>query len=159
MSFKDYENLDVTKETTSKEEIERLKKKYKIGKEYVVDVRGMLLCLGMALVPTVIVMMLYAYSNIIDSDFGILLTLALPYYFLFLIMTIAIYSIIKKIRIKISIVLLMCSIDVLILITSMIIGIMAPVSIIVKMVFYIIFIITFILFFPLGYAMINEDNK
>lgn len=147
MAFKDYENLDATKETATEEEIERLKKKYEVDQGYYLKVgtRRILKCLAIASILTVVTMLLY--SNIITVDFITAMAFSFVYFVMFFIGILDIYVILLKRRnIKEEIWLLISIVSILISITTLIIGILAPISSILKAICLIITAITFIVF-------------
>lgn len=148
MAYKDYEDLDVTKETASEEEVERIKKEYEVEQEYPYKVRkrGIRICFGIAMILTIITMLLF--HEILVVDLVIIVTFPVAYFVTFSIITLEIYTMIlnKRTNRKGNIYLLIGSIDILIFTTTCIIGLMGSISNIVKAILLIVTAITFILF-------------
>lgn len=147
MAFKDYEDLDVTRETATEEELESLRKKYGLNRQYgyKAGIRRILTCLGIAIILTMVTMILY--SNILVVDFKTTMIFGMLYWIIFFVIIAETYTILlKRKNIKEDIWLLISMIDMLILITAFIIGVLAPISIILKEILLIITCITFILF-------------
>lgn len=147
MAFKDYEDLDVTKETATEEELESLRKKYGLNQQYAykAGIRRILICLGIAIILTIVTMILY--SNILVVDFKTTMIFSMLYWIIFFVIIAETYTILlKRKNIKEDIWLLISMIDMLILITAFIIGVLAQISIILKEILLIIAGITFILF-------------
>lgn len=147
MAFKDYEELDVTRETAVEEEMQSLKKEYEGEKEChdKVSIRRILACLGIASILTTITMLLY--HNIIVVDFVTTMMFSMVYFVIFFIIISEIHIILlKRTNIKEDILLLISIIDILICITAFIIGVMASISNIVKAILLIVTAITFIAF-------------
>lgn len=150
MAFKDYEDLDVAKETATEEELESLRKKYGLNQQYgyKAGIRRTLTCLGIAIIFTIVTMILY--SNILVVGFKTTMIFGMLYWIIFFVIIAETYTILlKRKNIKEDIWLLISMIDMLILITAFIIGVLAPISIILKEILLIITCITFILFFLL----------
>lgn len=142
MAYKDYENLDTTKETVLEEKKGSVNK---TKREYIFDWREALLCMILAIIPTVITMILY--SRILPVGLGYL---SIPYYCMYVMMTLNIYNLIKKKEKRESIFYLIYSIDLWISITSFLILIISSLGIImlnviVNIILAVITIVTLIL--------------
>lgn len=129
MAFKDYENLDVTKETATQEELEKLKKKYRVEQQYdyKVGARRKLICMGISIILTVITILLC--SNILVADIMAKIGFYMLYFMILWIIIVEIYTILlKRKNIKEDVWLLITMIDLLIFLTAFIIGLMGAIS-------------------------------
>lgn len=147
MAFKDYENLDVTKETATQEELEKLKKQYRVERQYdyKVGARRKLICMGISIILTVITILLC--SNILVADIMAKIGFYMLYFMILWIIIVEIYTILlKRKNIKEDVWLLITMIDLLIFLTAFIIGLMGAISSTLRSILIITAGITLILF-------------
>lgn len=153
MSFKNYENLDVTPETTSEEELEQLKKEYKVF-----DTRGMILCFAITTILTIASsMILYSNLNSEKVNLEIIMFFSVAYFVNILIIVLPSYCIIKKRDVENNIWIFLCGVDVFILWNAFIIGATVPVNGIVKNILLIIAVSTIILLIPIMFMIKKTD--
>lgn len=157
MAFKDYENLDVTRETASKKELEKLKDKYKVDKGYVVDIREMSLCLGIALILTVAIILLY--GNVIKLSIDFILSMFIAYFGMLSTVVLSISRIIQRINTKWYVCVALLGIDASICMTSLIIANMVLISSTLQTIVAIIGMTTITLFFALIYMVVKFEPK
>lgn len=157
MAFKDYEDLDVTRETATREEVEKLKEKYGVNKEYVVDIRGMLIGLGISVILTVGIILLY--SNVIKLSIDFILGMFIVYFAIVATVVTSIYRIIQRIDRKWYICVALLELDALILMTSLLIANMVPISGTLQTILPIIGMIAVILFILLIYMVVKFGPK
>lgn len=157
MSFKDYEKLDVTKESASKEELRKLKTKHGVDCKYGTNIQEMVVCLVITLILTVAIILLY--GNVIKLGIDFILDMFIAYFGMLSIPVVSISRIIQKINTKWYICVALLGIDTSILMTSLIIANIVPISSTLQTIMPIIGIITLVLFLPLVYMVIKFEPK
>lgn len=157
MVFKDYEELDVTRETATKEELEKLKKKYGENKEYVVDIREVVLSIGLSFILTVAIIILY--GNIIKFSIDFILGIFISYFSILSIVVLSIYRSIQKIDTKWYVSIALLGLDALILMSSLLIANMVPISSTLQTIMPIIGITALVLFLPLVYMVVKFEPR
>lgn len=157
MVFKDYEELDVTRETATKEELEKLKKKYGENKEYVVDIREVVLSIGLSFILTVAIIILY--GNIIKFSIDFILGIFISYFSILSIVVLSIYRSIQKIDTKWYVSIALLGLDALILMSALLIANMVPISSTLQTIMPIIGITALVLFLPLVYMVVKFEPR
>lgn len=157
MVFKDYEELDVTRETATREELEKLKKKYGENKEYVVDIREVVLSIGLSFILSVAIIILY--GNIIKFSIDFILGIFISYFSILSIVVLSIYRSIQKIDTKWYVSIALLGLDALILMSSLLIANMVPISSTLQTIMPIIGITALVLFLPLVYMVVKFEPR
>lgn len=157
MVFKDYEELDVTRETATREELEKLKKKYGENKEYVVDIREVVLSIGLSFILSVAIIILY--GNIIKFSIDFILGIFISYFSILSIVVLSIYLSIQKIDTKWYVSIALLGLDALILMSSLLIANMVPISSTLQTIMPIIGITALVLFLPLVYMVVKFEPR
>lgn len=157
MSFKDYENLDATKETATKRELRRLKRKYGVDCKYGTNIWEIVICLVITLILNVAIILLY--SNVIKLSIDFIVSMFIAYFGILSIVVISISRIVQKINTKWYIFVALLGIDASIFMTSLLIANMVTISSTLQTIMPIVGITALALFFPLIYMVAKFEPK
>ena len=157
MAFKDYENLDATKETATKKELRRLKRKYGVDRKCSISMIEAVVCLLITFILTVTIILLY--GNVIKLSIDFIVSMFIAYFGILSIVVISILRIIQKINAKWYVCAALFGTDALICMTTLIVANMVPISGTLQSVLPIIGMPAFALAFLLGYLMMKFEPK
>lgn len=157
MSFKDYENLDATKETASEKELRKLKKKYGVDRKYGTSMIELVVYLLIAFIFTVAIILLY--GNVIKLSIDFIVSMFIAYFGVLTVVVFSISRIIQKINVKWYVFVAMLGIDASICMTSLIIANMVQIGGTIQTIISIIGMTAFALFFPLIYMVAKFEPK
>lgn len=157
MAFKDYENLDVTKETATKKELRRLKRKYGVGRKYDTNIWEIVIYLTIALILNVAIILLY--GNVIKLSIDFIVDMFIAYFGILSIVVVSISRIVQKINTKWYVCVALLGIDASIFMTSLLIANMVPIGGTLQIVMPIIGMTALVLFFPLMYMVAKFELK
>lgn len=157
MSFKNYENLDATKETASEKELRKLKKKYGVDRKYGTSMIELVVYLLIAFIFTVAIILLY--GNVIKLSIDFIVSMFIAYFGVLTIVVFSISRIIQKINVKWYVFVAMLGIDASICMTSLIIANMVQIGGTIQTIISIIGMTAFALFFPLMYMVAKFEPK
>lgn len=157
MSFKDYKNLDASKETATEMELRKLKKKYGVDCKYVANIREIIGCLAMTLILTVVIILLY--GNVIKLSIDFIVSMFIAYFGILSIVVISISRIIQKINTKWYACVALLGIDASIFMTSLLIANIVPITSTLQTIMPIIGMTAFVLFLPLMYMVVKFEPK
>lgn len=157
MAFKDYENLDASKETATQEELRKLKKKYGVECKYSTNIREIVACLAITLILTVVIILLY--GNVIKLSIDFIVDMFIAYFGVLSIVVISISRIIQKINAKWYVCVALLGIDASIFMTSLLIANIVPITSTLQTIMPIIGMTAFVLFLPLMYMVVKFEPK